>query len=225
MKTPSGIMTGTYRMVDEKGSVFDAEIPVFSLDFALRPRVLNWPRGSAISRDNEMCAGRRKILMIYQRPGCPLCWRDDDAPNSTRPHLLEPMMSASSVRRNSVSDGSPGADLLDRLIRFDTESSKSNLPLIAEVEDYVGSRRRLCRKSPTRPATRRPSSPRSAEGRRRRRALRPYRRGAGRGAGLDQRSLHAARGDGAALRTRRLRHERLRRHLPGDGPRVPGRRR
>jgi uncharacterized protein affecting Mg2+/Co2+ transport len=29
MTTPSGIMTGTYRMVNEKGDVFDAEIPSF----------------------------------------------------------------------------------------------------------------------------------------------------------------------------------------------------
>jgi ApaG protein len=32
MTTPSGIMTGSYRMVNEKGDVFEAEIPVFSLD-------------------------------------------------------------------------------------------------------------------------------------------------------------------------------------------------
>jgi ApaG protein len=41
LSTPSGIMTGTYRMVDEKGDAFDAEIPVFSLDSPFAPRVLN----------------------------------------------------------------------------------------------------------------------------------------------------------------------------------------
>jgi len=41
MTTPSGIMTGTYRMVNEKGDAFDAEIPVFSLDSPYARRVLN----------------------------------------------------------------------------------------------------------------------------------------------------------------------------------------
>ncbi len=41
LSTPSGIMTGTYRMVDEKGQVFEAAIPVFSLDSPFVPRVLN----------------------------------------------------------------------------------------------------------------------------------------------------------------------------------------
>lgn len=41
LSTPSGIMTGTYRMVCEDGDVFDASIPVFSLDSPHAPRVLN----------------------------------------------------------------------------------------------------------------------------------------------------------------------------------------
>jgi ApaG protein len=41
LTTASGIMTGTYRMVDESGDVFDAEIPVFSLDSPFAQRVLN----------------------------------------------------------------------------------------------------------------------------------------------------------------------------------------
>jgi len=41
LTTPSGIMTGTYRMVDDKGDVFEAEIPVFSLDSPYVARVLN----------------------------------------------------------------------------------------------------------------------------------------------------------------------------------------
>ncbi len=38
LRTPSGIMVGSYQMVDEKGKLFDVEIPAFSLDspFALR---------------------------------------------------------------------------------------------------------------------------------------------------------------------------------------------
>lgn len=41
LNTPSGIMTGSYRMVNEKGEVFEAEIPAFSLDSPFAPRVLN----------------------------------------------------------------------------------------------------------------------------------------------------------------------------------------
>src|ERR1700730_9676858 len=41
MTTPSGIMTGSYRMVKENGDVFEAEIPVFSLDSPYARRVLN----------------------------------------------------------------------------------------------------------------------------------------------------------------------------------------
>lgn len=41
LSTPSGIMSGSYRMVNEKGDVFEAETPVFSLDSPFAPRVLN----------------------------------------------------------------------------------------------------------------------------------------------------------------------------------------
>jgi ApaG protein len=41
LSTPSGIMTGSYQMVNEKGDVFEAEIPVFSLDSPYVARVLN----------------------------------------------------------------------------------------------------------------------------------------------------------------------------------------
>ena len=41
LTTPSGIMTGSYRMVNEAGEVFEAEIPVFSLDSPFVRRVLN----------------------------------------------------------------------------------------------------------------------------------------------------------------------------------------
>jgi ApaG protein len=41
LTTPSGIMEGTYRMVDENGASFDIEIPVFSLDSPFAPRTLN----------------------------------------------------------------------------------------------------------------------------------------------------------------------------------------
>ncbi len=38
LRTPSGIMVGSYQMADANGQLFDAEIPAFSLDspFALR---------------------------------------------------------------------------------------------------------------------------------------------------------------------------------------------
>jgi ApaG protein len=41
LTTPSGIMTGTYRMVAENGDVFEAAIPVFSLDSPYEARVLH----------------------------------------------------------------------------------------------------------------------------------------------------------------------------------------
>ncbi len=41
LTTPSGIMAGTFRMVDEDARVFDVEIPAFSLDSPYARRVLN----------------------------------------------------------------------------------------------------------------------------------------------------------------------------------------
>lgn len=41
LRTASGIMAGSYRMVDENGVSFDIEIPVFSLDSPHARRVLN----------------------------------------------------------------------------------------------------------------------------------------------------------------------------------------
>jgi ApaG protein len=41
LKTPSGIMVGSYRMVDEEGRVFDVAIPAFSLDSPFAKRVVN----------------------------------------------------------------------------------------------------------------------------------------------------------------------------------------
>ena len=41
LTTPSGIMAGTYRMVDENGRSFDVEIPAFSLDSPFSRKVLN----------------------------------------------------------------------------------------------------------------------------------------------------------------------------------------
>ena len=41
LTTPSGIMAGTYQMVDEDGSGFDVMIPTFSLDSPTLKRVLN----------------------------------------------------------------------------------------------------------------------------------------------------------------------------------------
>jgi ApaG protein len=41
LKTPSGIMVGTYRMVDENGRAFEVEIPAFSLDSPYAKRVVN----------------------------------------------------------------------------------------------------------------------------------------------------------------------------------------
>ncbi|WP_158812456.1 Co2+/Mg2+ efflux protein ApaG [Methylocapsa sp. S129] len=41
LKTPSGIMVGTYRMIDESGEAFDVAIPAFSLDSPHAKRMLN----------------------------------------------------------------------------------------------------------------------------------------------------------------------------------------
>jgi ApaG protein len=41
LKTPSGIMVGTYRMIDESGETFEVAIPAFSLDSPYAKRVLN----------------------------------------------------------------------------------------------------------------------------------------------------------------------------------------
>lgn len=41
LSTSSGIMTGTYRVVDENGGVFEIEIPTFSLDSPFTKRVIN----------------------------------------------------------------------------------------------------------------------------------------------------------------------------------------
>ena len=41
LTTPSGIMAGEYRMVDEQGRSFEVEIPAFSLDSPFAPRTLN----------------------------------------------------------------------------------------------------------------------------------------------------------------------------------------
>ena len=61
-------------------------------------------------------------------------------------------------------------------------------------------------------------------GRWRRRAVRPYRRRAGRGAAMVEPAVQVTRGGRSALWPRRLRHEGLRRLRAGDGARVPGRR-
>ena len=41
LKTPSGMMAGSYRMVDEDGNAFSVEIPAFWLDSPYARRVLN----------------------------------------------------------------------------------------------------------------------------------------------------------------------------------------
>ncbi|MBV9633866.1 MAG: Co2+/Mg2+ efflux protein ApaG, partial [Methylobacteriaceae bacterium] len=41
LSTPSGIMSGTYRMAGADGRAFDIEIPAFSLDSPYAKRVLN----------------------------------------------------------------------------------------------------------------------------------------------------------------------------------------
>jgi ApaG protein len=41
LSTPSGIMVGSYRMVDDEGRAFEVAIPPFSLDCPYARRVLN----------------------------------------------------------------------------------------------------------------------------------------------------------------------------------------
>jgi ApaG protein len=41
LKTPQGIMVGSYQMADEAGKLFDVAIPAFSLDSPYAPRSMN----------------------------------------------------------------------------------------------------------------------------------------------------------------------------------------
>lgn len=41
LSTPSGIMTGSYRMQSRKGELFDVTVPAFSLDSPHQPRNIN----------------------------------------------------------------------------------------------------------------------------------------------------------------------------------------
>ena len=41
LKTPSGLMSGSYQMVTEDGEDFDAEVPAFSLDSPSAKRVMH----------------------------------------------------------------------------------------------------------------------------------------------------------------------------------------
>ena len=41
LNTASGLMSGSYRMVDANGRAFDVEIPAFSLDSPMERRILN----------------------------------------------------------------------------------------------------------------------------------------------------------------------------------------
>lgn len=41
LRTPQGIMSGSYQMVDDKGKMFDAAIPAFSLDSPYTTRSVN----------------------------------------------------------------------------------------------------------------------------------------------------------------------------------------
>lgn len=41
LTTSSGIMSGSYQVVDEAGNIFDIEVPTFSLDSPFTKRVLN----------------------------------------------------------------------------------------------------------------------------------------------------------------------------------------
>ncbi|MBS1180233.1 MAG: apaG [Proteobacteria bacterium] len=41
LSTPSGIMSGSYRMVDDRGTTLEVTIPAFSLDSPMTARTLN----------------------------------------------------------------------------------------------------------------------------------------------------------------------------------------
>ena len=41
LRTPQGIMSGSYQMSDDKGALFDVMIPAFSLDSPYTPRSVN----------------------------------------------------------------------------------------------------------------------------------------------------------------------------------------
>ena len=108
LSTPSGIMTGSYRMVAENGEVFDAEIPVFSLDSPYVARVSELTQLSPAA-----CAARADAF----------------------PSIIGAIVS--DRRIDSTDRLAATLDMLARLVAFDTESVKSNLPLIADVESYL----------------------------------------------------------------------------------------
>ena len=41
LRTPQGIMSGSYQMADDKGKLFEVTIPAFSLDSPYTPRTVN----------------------------------------------------------------------------------------------------------------------------------------------------------------------------------------
>ena len=116
-------------------------------------------------------------------------------------------------------------DMLKRLVAFDTTSRNSNLELIHYIRDYLADfgvestlvpNARGHQGQPLRLDRPRP--------RRRRRAVGPHRRRAGRRPALDDRSVGPHReGRRQPLRPRHLRHEGLRRRLPRQRHRLPAR--
>ena len=115
------------------------------------------------------------------------------------------------------------AELLSRLVAYDTTSRNSNLELIGFVRDYLDAhgvavpRQHRC----DRAEGQHPRHHRTA-GSRRRRAVGPCRYRAGGWPGVERRSVRAAARRRQAVRARRLRHEGLRRRMPRRGARFRG---
>ncbi len=71
LSTPSGIMGGTYQMVDEAGVKFDIEIPTFSLDtpdHAAQPQL----SATRIKENNHEQDGEAEREFCRSRPACPV---------------------------------------------------------------------------------------------------------------------------------------------------------
>ena len=126
-------------------------------------------------------------------------------------------------RPQTAAAGLTTTELLERLVSFDTTSRKSNLALICFVRGYLdglGVPYRVSTDAAGRESQsarrHRPADSRRAG------AQRPCRYRPGRWPGLDRRSVRAAPPGRQAVRARQLRHEGLRRRLPGRGAGFPG---
>jgi hypothetical protein len=64
LKTPSGVMSGTYQMITEDGDDFDAEVPAFSLDAPSVKRVVHYAGRHPAQPRHLHCHSRQSFAPI-----------------------------------------------------------------------------------------------------------------------------------------------------------------